>query len=86
MRSMVFPREVLNELKWRPGVDLDRARIHYEHRGTSGNARVISGKEIVDLGRSFFGIAGSKIPYHRIRRIELLDDEGGVSESWSFPP
>ena len=83
---MVFPREVLNKLKWRPGMGLMRARIQYEHRGAPDNARTISGEEIVDLGRSFFGTADSRIPYHRIRRIDLLDENGEVVESWAFSP
>lgn len=67
---MVFPREVLNELKWHRG-RLDDAVITYVHRGAPGDRRTISGSEIVELERSFFATAESRIPYHRIRRIEL---------------
>ncbi len=70
---MVFPREVLNELKWRGG-RLDDAVITYLHRGAPGDRMSVRGADIVELERSFFVTADSKIPYHRIRRIEL-DDE-----------
>lgn len=69
-RTMVFPREVLNELKWHRG-RLEDARITYLHRGAPGDRRTISGSEIVALERSFFTTAESRIPYHRIRLIEL---------------
>jgi uncharacterized protein (UPF0248 family) len=83
---MVFPREVLNELRWHPTRSLNRAEITYEHRGSPDDVRVISGSEIVELGRSFFGTAESKIPYHRIRRIRLLDEGGETDNVWEFFP
>jgi len=83
---MVFPREVLNELRWRSDKDIRRAEISYEHRGAPGDIAVIPGDGITELGRSFFGTEDSMIPYHRIRRIRLLDEEGGVVRIWEFPP
>ncbi|NLI74228.1 MAG: DUF504 domain-containing protein [Euryarchaeota archaeon] len=70
---MAFPRDILNELKWRHD-RLSDASIAYLHRGAPGDRRIISGSAITDLGRSFFKTAESKIPYHRIRLI-MLDDE-----------
>ena len=58
---MAFPREVLNELKWHRG-RLGDASITYLHRGAPGDRRAISGSEIVELERSFFTTADSKIP------------------------
>ncbi len=69
-RSVAFPREVLNELKWHRG-RLSDASITYLHRGAPGDRRTVNGSEIVELERSFFTTAESRIPYHRIRRIEL---------------
>lgn len=68
------PREVLNEMKWRTH-DLERALIHYVHRGAPGDERVVTGAEIVSLGHSFMelrsaGPLPAMIPYHRIVLIE----------------
>jgi uncharacterized protein (UPF0248 family) len=67
---MVFPREVLNRLKWSGNRSLDDVVIFYLHRGAPGDMMSIKGSDIVELERSFFVTADSKIPYHRIRRIE----------------
>jgi uncharacterized protein len=71
---VVFPREVLNQLKWGPTGGLERAEITYLHRGAPGDEMTVIGSEITELERSFFCTSESKIPYHRIRRI-LLDGE-----------
>ena len=82
---MAFPREVLNELKWHRGRVSD-ASITYLHRGAPGDRRTVSGSEIIELERSFFTTAESRIPYHRIRRIMLggetlyMDREEEVDE------
>lgn len=73
-------KEVLNELKWRPEKVLEKAVVHYVHRGAPNDERVISGMEIVELESSFFSTAEAMIPYHRIFRIEyegkvILDRE-----------
>jgi len=81
---MPFPREVLNEIKWRPDLSMDRVEVTYEHRGAPGNIRVIPGRDIVELGRSFFGTEYSSIPYHRIRRISIISMEGKVEQTWDF--
>ncbi len=67
---MVFPREVLNRLKWSEERGLDDVVIYYLHRGAPGDMMSIKGRDIVELERSFFVTADSKIPYHRIRLIE----------------
>jgi len=66
---MAFPREILNELKWRGRSEIVEAEIHYLHRGAPHDIRVMSGAEIQELGRSFFTTADSEVPYHRIKRI-----------------
>jgi uncharacterized protein (UPF0248 family) len=78
---MVFPREVLNRLKWSGDRSLDDVVIYYLHRGAPGDIMSIKGGDIVELERSFFVTADSKIPYHRIRRIEkrgeiVYEDKG----------
>ena len=66
----VTPRQVLNELKWRGGKDISTVEIWYVHRGAPGDAAVIRGREIRELGRSFFKTDDASVPYHRIFRIE----------------
>lgn len=66
---MVYPKEVLNELKWREGRDLGRATIVYLHRGAPGDLMTISGSDIKELERSFFVTGDGMVPYHRIRKI-----------------
>jgi uncharacterized protein (UPF0248 family) len=44
--------------------------ITYLHRGAPGDLSAVKGEDIVELERSFFVTADSKIPYHRIRAIE----------------
>ena len=44
--------------------------VTYLHRGAPGDSMTVRGEDIVELERSFFVTADSKIPYHRIRTIE----------------
>lgn len=67
---MVFPREVLNEIKWRHHA-LEDAEITYVHRGAPGDIMTIKGSSIVELGRSFFQTTDATIPYHRIIKIRF---------------
>lgn len=64
-----YPREVLNELRWKPGMSLTEAEITYVHRGAPKDEMTIKGADIVELQHSFFVTAESMIPYHRIKRI-----------------
>ena len=67
---MVFPREVLNRLRWTEGESLDDAVIWYVHRGAPGDNLRISGRSVRSLGRVFFETADASIPYHRVLRID----------------
>jgi uncharacterized protein (UPF0248 family) len=68
------PRDMLNELKWREDVDLAHAEIWYVHRGAPNDTKVISGKDIVSLEKSFMQTTTAMIPYHRIFRIVYKGD------------
>jgi uncharacterized protein len=68
---VTYPREVLNELRWKPGEDLAEASITYIHRGAPGDEMTISGGDIVELEHSFFVTKDAKIPYHRIKIIRF---------------
>lgn len=71
---MVFPREVLNRLKWAEGESLDEAIIWYIHRGAPGDNIRISGSSVLSLGRIFFETSEASIPYHRVLRIDYRGD------------
>ena len=63
------PRNILNELKWKKGFNLDKAEIWYVHRGAINDTKIISGQEIAKLGRSFIETKSAMIPYHRVFKI-----------------
>ncbi|HIH43827.1 MAG TPA: DUF504 domain-containing protein [Candidatus Methanoperedenaceae archaeon] len=64
-----FPRELLNEVKWK-GFKLEDCTVQYIHRGAPGDVMAISGKEITDIGRMYITLRdGGCIPYHRIVTI-----------------
>ena len=62
-------RDILNELKWRQASDLKKTEIWYVHRGARNDTKIISGREIVALGKSFMQTTTTMIPYHRIFKI-----------------
>lgn len=66
---MPNPRDVLNELKWKQDFDLGEAEIWYIHRGAPDDTKIISGKDIVALEKSFMRTTEAMIPYHRIFKI-----------------
>jgi len=66
---MVNPRDVLNELKWREGFNLEKAEIWIVHRGAAFNTKVIHGSEIVEIEKSFIRTTTATIPLHRITKI-----------------
>ena len=72
---MTYPREVLNELRWKPGENLAEAWITYVHRGAPRDEVTVSGNDIVELEHSFFVTKDAKIPFHRIK---LICYRGGV--------
>ena len=71
---MVYPRDVLNRLRWKEGENLEEAVIWYIHRGAPGDFLKLSGRRIHKLGRSFFETDEASIPYHRILRIDYLGE------------
>lgn len=60
----------MNRLRWTGSKGLEGVTVTYLHRGVPGDRRTIAGPDILELERSFFVTADSKIPYHRIRVIE----------------
>ena len=66
---MPNPRDILNELKWKQGFDLGKAEIWYIHRGAPNDTKIMLGKDIVNLGKTFMETTEAMIPYHRVFRI-----------------
>ena len=63
------PRDILNELKWKENLNLEKAEIWHIHRGAPNDTKIISGKDIVKLEKSFMQTTTATIPYHRIFKI-----------------
>jgi hypothetical protein len=67
-------RQILSKLRWHPEFDLQKAKVTIVHRGAPGDARVIKGDDIKELGPAFMRVVAPEgeveIPYHRILRIE----------------
>ena len=66
---MTNPRDILNELKWKQDYDLNQAEIWYTHRGAPNDTKIMSGKDIIKLNKSFIQTSNAMIPYHRIFKI-----------------
>ena len=66
---MTNPRDILNELKWKQGCNINQAEIWYIHRGAPNDTKIIVGKDIVKLEKSFMQTTTAMIPYHRIFKI-----------------
>ncbi len=62
-------REVLNELKWRNGLDLSRAEIWVADRSRPSGGRVLSGAEIREMGHRYFTTARATIPFYKVEKI-----------------
>ena len=71
---MANPREILNKIKWKNGCDLTKTEIWYVHRGAPNDTKIITGKDIIKLEKSFMKTINAMIPYHRIFKIKY-DDE-----------
>ncbi|MGF3554345.1 MAG: DUF504 domain-containing protein [Thermoplasmatota archaeon] len=66
---MTNPKEILNKLKWDQKYSLELAEIWYKHRGAPKDTKIIFGKDIIKLEKSFFETREAMIPYHRIFKI-----------------
>lgn len=73
-----FPKDLLNEIKWKDGCDLSKCKIYYINRGSPDDTAVAEGSQIVEIGKGFLILEGipfqKHIPYHRIKRIEYGDE------------
>lgn len=71
-----FPRDILNEVKWKGGYGLSKCTVYYINRGSPNDIGIVSGRQIIEIG-SFLILEGypyeSYIPFHRIVKIEYDD-------------
>jgi len=67
---MINPRTILNKLKWKKDIDFEKTEVWYVHRGAPNDTKIISGKEIKNIGRSFMKTDEGMIPFHRVFRIK----------------
>jgi uncharacterized protein (UPF0248 family) len=73
-------RKLLNDIKWTE--DLAKVEVWYRHRGAPQNMKMITGTEIVSIGKSFLETTIATIPYHRILRI--INNGVTVFDRWSL--
>lgn len=67
---MKNPRTILNKIKWKEDLEFKKAEIWYLHRGASADTKIITGKDIKNIGRSFIETEKAMIPLHRIFKIK----------------
>jgi len=67
---MTNSRLILNEIKWKKETNIELVEIWYVHRGAPNDTKIISGKDIIKLGKSFMQTKSAMIPYHRIFTIK----------------
>lgn len=82
MGEPIFPRDVLNRIKWSSGSSLSRAEVVILHRGALGDRKKILGDQIISIGHLFFETKDATIPFHRILEIwydgKQIFDKGSV--------
>ena len=60
-------KDILNKIKWTK--DLGKVEIWYVHRGAPNDTKILSGKDIVHIEKSYFETTTATIPYHRVFKI-----------------
>ena len=70
---MTNPRDILNEIKWKKNLNLENVEIWYVHRGAPNNTKIISGKKVLKIDKSFIHTTSAMIPFHRILKITYND-------------
>jgi len=71
---MTNPRIILNKFKWKENTDFKEIKVEYTHRGAPNDKKMISGEEIIDVGRSFMKTNSAEIPFHRVIKIKYRDE------------
>ena len=66
---MKNPREILNEYKLKKDYEIEDLEIWYVHRGAPNDTKIITGKDIIKIEKTFMKTNTAMIPYHRIFKI-----------------
>ena len=64
------PRDVLNKIKWDNNYDFNFIQIWYVHRGVPNNTKIINGKDVLEIQKTFIKTVSAMIPMHRIFKIK----------------
>ena len=64
------PRDVLNKIKWDDNYDFNFIQIWYVHRGVPNNTKIITGRDVLEIQKTFIKTVSAMIPMHRIFKIK----------------
>lgn len=64
------PRDILNKIKWDDTYNFNLIKIWYLHRGAPNNAKIITGKDVLEIQKTFIKTVSAMIPMHRIFKIK----------------
>ena len=64
------PRDVLNKIKRDKNYDFNFIQIWYVHRGVPNNTKIITGKDVLEIQKTFIKTVSAMIPMHRIFKIK----------------
>lgn len=64
------PRDILNKIKWYKNYDFNLIEIWYIHRGAQNNTKIIKGKDVLEIQKTFIKTNSAFIPMHRIFKIK----------------
>ncbi len=70
MSNDMNPRDILNKIKWDNNYDFNLIEIWYIHRGTQNNTKIITGKNVLEIQKTFIKTVSALIPMHRIFKIK----------------
>ena len=63
-------RDVLNKIKWDDNYDFNFIQIWYVHRGVPNNTKIITGRDVLEIQKTFIKTVSAMIPMHRIFKIK----------------
>lgn len=67
------PRDILNKVKWDKEYDFNFLEIWYIHRGFPNDIKIISGKDVLEIQKTFIKTVSAMIPMHRIFKVKYKE-------------
>ena len=67
------PRDILNKIKWDKNYDFNSLEICYVHRGVPNDTKIITGKDVLEVQKTFIKTVSAMIPMHRIFKIKYKE-------------